>query len=77
MVIAGLAADGLTNKEIAERLYLSPHTVNYHLRKIFQAMSVRSRNELIRVVHEPSPPTNPLQDTGLGYDEGLRRRGAA
>ncbi|MFJ1808375.1 MULTISPECIES: LuxR C-terminal-related transcriptional regulator [unclassified Streptomyces] len=77
MRIAAFAADGLTNKEIAERLFLSPHTVNYHLRKIFQAMSVRSRNELIRIIHEPPPPANPLPDTGLRHDELLRRRGAA
>ncbi|MFF4508121.1 LuxR C-terminal-related transcriptional regulator [Streptomyces sp. NPDC001401] len=77
IVIAELAADGLTNKEIAERLYLSPHTVNYHLRKVFQALSVRSRNDLIRIVRTPSPSTNPRPDTGPHKDEGLRRRGAA
>ncbi|MFF0434059.1 LuxR C-terminal-related transcriptional regulator [Streptomyces sp. NPDC004327] len=78
VVIAGLTADGLTNKEMAERLYLSPHTVNYHLRKIFQALSVRSRNDLIRLVHAPAPPPRPLlPDTGPREDGQLRGRGAA
>ncbi|MBL1087607.1 helix-turn-helix domain-containing protein [Streptomyces actinomycinicus] len=51
VVIARLTVQGLTNKEIAERLYLSPHTVNYHLRKIFQALSIRSRTDLVRLAH--------------------------
>ncbi|QMV23545.1 winged helix-turn-helix transcriptional regulator [Streptomyces sp. SCUT-3] len=52
---AELAVEGMTNKEIAARLHLSPHTVNYHLRKIFRALSIRSRTELIRLVHAASP----------------------
>ncbi|WP_325100231.1 helix-turn-helix transcriptional regulator [Streptomyces sp. GMY02] len=51
VVIARLTVQGLTNKETAERLHLSPHTVNYHLRKIFQALSIRSRTDLVRLVH--------------------------
>ncbi|HZF92300.1 LuxR family transcriptional regulator [Streptomyces sp.] len=51
VLIAQLTVQGLTNKEIAGRLYLSPHTVNYHLRKIFQALSIRSRTDLVRLTH--------------------------
>ncbi|MEV8554552.1 LuxR C-terminal-related transcriptional regulator [Streptomyces glaucescens] len=51
VLIARLTVQGLTNKEIAGRLYLSPHTVNYHLRKIFQALSIRSRTDLVRLTH--------------------------
>lgn len=77
VVIAELAVEGLTNKEIAERLYVSPHTVNYHLRKIFQALSIRSRTDLIRVAHVPSPPAHPLPGAGLRPDAQHRGRGAA
>ncbi|MBW3361773.1 helix-turn-helix transcriptional regulator [Streptomyces sp. 09ZI22] len=50
-IIATLAADGLTNRQIGERIFLSPHTVNYHLRKVYGALQVASRIELSRIVH--------------------------
>jgi DNA-binding NarL/FixJ family response regulator len=46
--IAGLVAGGLTNRDIAAQLYLSPRTVDYHLRKIFTKLGIASRAELIR-----------------------------
>ncbi|MFB7942050.1 LuxR C-terminal-related transcriptional regulator [Streptomyces sp. NPDC056049] len=45
-----LVADGLTNRQIARRLEVSPHTVNYHLRKLFFSYGVRSRIDLLRAV---------------------------
>jgi DNA-binding CsgD family transcriptional regulator len=50
--VAELVADGLTNREAGERLYLSRHTVGFHLRAIFRKLDVASRVELTRMVTE-------------------------
>jgi DNA-binding NarL/FixJ family response regulator len=47
---------GATNREVAERLYLSPYTVNSHLRHVFTKLGIRSRVELARLAAERGTP---------------------
>jgi DNA-binding CsgD family transcriptional regulator len=54
--IARLAAEGARNRDIAGRLFLSPKTVEYHLRKIFQKLEIGSRVELIKLVSSGEAP---------------------
>jgi DNA-binding CsgD family transcriptional regulator len=48
--IGELARDGLSNPEIGARLFLSPRTVEWHLRKVFGKLGIRSRYELARAL---------------------------
>ncbi|MFD5453142.1 LuxR C-terminal-related transcriptional regulator [Streptomyces sp. NPDC127100] len=50
--IARHVAEGATNREVALTLAVSTRTVDYHLRKVFAALGVRSRLELARVVEQ-------------------------
>ena len=45
--IAELVAGGMTNRDIAARLYLSPRTIDYHLRKVFRKLGIAARSELM------------------------------
>ena len=48
--IARLAADGNTNVQIGAELYLSRHTIEWHLRKVFQKLGISSRRELRNIL---------------------------
>ncbi|WP_076262940.1 response regulator transcription factor [Intrasporangium flavum] len=49
--VAQLVAEGLTNGAVARRLYMSPHTVNTHLRHVYAKLAVPNRVALAAVVH--------------------------
>jgi DNA-binding CsgD family transcriptional regulator len=50
--VAVVIADGATNRQAAARLFLSRHTIDFHLRQIFRKLGIASRVELARVVAE-------------------------
>ena len=49
LAVARLVAQGLTNREVAEQLFVSPHTVSSHLRRVFAKLDINSRVELTRL----------------------------
>jgi DNA-binding CsgD family transcriptional regulator len=50
--VSDLVAGGLTNREAAEQMFLSPHTIDFHLRQIFRKLQIDSRVDLTRLTIE-------------------------
>jgi len=54
--VARFVAEGLTNRDVAAQLFLSPRTIDFHLRNVFRKLGISSRAELARLDLDASPP---------------------
>jgi DNA-binding NarL/FixJ family response regulator len=53
--IARLVAYGMTNREVAAKLFLSPKTIEYHLSQIYRKLDLRSRTQLASLMASELP----------------------
>ena len=61
--IVRLASDGLTNRQIGDRLFLSPRTVSSHLYRSYPKLGVAGRHQLRDVIARASTPAPAHEDT--------------
>ncbi|RSN05756.1 helix-turn-helix transcriptional regulator [Nonomuraea sp. WAC 01424] len=59
--VARLAREGLTNRDIGARLFISDRTAEYHLRKVFMKLGIKARTDLRTALSDPDRPPAPAQ----------------
>ena len=64
--IADLVAQGLSNRQVANRIFLSTHTVAFHLRHVFWKLGITSRVQLARMAAEQAAADAAVSSTGAG-----------
>jgi len=57
--IARFVSQGLSNREVAAQLFLSPRTVDFHLRNVFSKLGIASRTELATLTLDAHAPARP------------------
>jgi DNA-binding CsgD family transcriptional regulator len=72
--IARVVAEGLSNKEVAAQLFLSPRTIEYHLRHVFTKLGITSRTQLVRLPLGDTEPTAELSTIWTSSDGPVRAR---
>jgi DNA-binding CsgD family transcriptional regulator len=57
--VAALVVQGLSNRQVAAQMFISPHTVKFHLRQVFRKLDIGSRVELVQIAGR-APDTAPI-----------------
>jgi len=71
--VADLAASGLTNRQIAEQLFVTVKAVEWHLSNVYRKLGIRSRARLPQLLQVPAPRAPGDHTVGLGRTSGVPR----